>query len=63
MLQVERGIRQVAQHRAGRGVLAGAASVEEGVAHHIAAHEDRVERMVHAGQQWRSASGPGYTET
>ena len=51
--QIERGIRQVAQDGAGSGVLARAAAVEQGVADDIAAHEDGVKDMVHAGQNVR----------
>ena len=49
-LEVERGIGEIAEHGAGGGVLAGATAVEQGVADDIAAHEDGVERVVHAGQ-------------
>ena len=53
VLQIERGIRHVAQHRARRGVLARAATVEQRVADDIAANEDSVEHAVHAGQHVR----------
>ena len=39
--QVQRGVGQIAQHRAGRGVLARAAPVKQRVADDIAAHETR----------------------
>jgi homoserine dehydrogenase len=48
--QVERGIGQVAQHRTGGGVLAGAPAVEQGVPHGVAPHGHRIEGMVHRGQ-------------
>ena len=49
-LEVERRIGQIAQHGAGRGVLARPPAIEQRVAHHVAADEHRVEHVVHAGQ-------------
>ena len=50
VLEIQGRVRDVAQDRAGRGVLARAASVKERIAHHVAAHEDRVKNMIDAGQ-------------
>ena len=51
--KIEGGVSEVAQHGAGGGVLARAAAIIEGVTHDVAAHIDRVEDMVHAGQHVR----------
>src|SRR6266576_315613 len=52
-LQVERRVRHVAQHCARRGVLARATPVKQRVSHYVAAHEDGVEHVIHAGQDMR----------
>ena len=51
--QIQRRVGEVAQHRAGGGVLARAASVKQRVADDVAADEHGVEDMVHAGEHVR----------
>ena len=48
--QVQCGIRQIAQHRAGGRIFARAATVERGVAHDIAADKHGVKHVVDARQ-------------
>ena len=50
VLQIQRRVGDVAQDRAGRGVLARPAPVKEGVADDVAAHEDGVKNMIDARQ-------------
>src|ERR1035441_1850690 len=52
-LQIQRGICQVAQHGARRGVFARAATIEQGVADNITPDEYRVEDVVDACQDVR----------
>ncbi len=51
--QIKRGIGQIAQDRAGRGILARAASVKKRIADNIAAHKDGVESIIHTGENVR----------
>ena len=46
--EIQRRIGKVAQHRAGGGVLSGALTVEQGVTHDVAVHQDRVKHILHA---------------
>ena len=52
-LQVQRSIGDIAQHGTGRCIFARAASIEQGIAHDIAANEDRVEHMTDTGENVR----------
>src|SRR6266436_4531838 len=52
-LEIKGGVGEIAEHRAGGGVLARAAAVEKGIANDVAAHEDGVEDMADAGQDVR----------
>src|SRR5258705_13910553 len=49
-LQIERGIREVTQHSAGRRILTGAASIIERVTDDITPDVNGVENVVHVGQ-------------
>ena len=51
--QIQRGVRHIAEHGAGGGVLARAAPVKERVADNVAAHEHRVENVIHARENMR----------
>ena len=53
VFEIQRRVRNVAQNRAGRGVLARAAPVEKRVAHHVAPHKNRVKNMIDTGQHMR----------
>ena len=44
------GVAKVADHRAGGGVLAGSAAIEQRFADNVAIDHDSVERAVHRGQ-------------
>ena len=49
----QRRVREIAQDRTGRRVLTRTAPVVKRVAHHVTAHEDRVEDVIHAGEHMR----------
>src|SRR2546423_5505212 len=64
-LEIERRVRQIAQHRAGGSILACAAPIIKRVADNIAAHEHGVENMVHARKDmivWHQRWVNGYLD-